>query len=90
MYCGITGFICYVAVVALAAAFLLSLMVKWHWLEWLQIHAPNAFFEQLFNCKFCCSWWVSVILSLTLCVATGDWLLLLVPVCSTIIARELW
>ena len=90
MYCGITGFICYVAVVALAAAFLLSLMVKWHWLEWLQVHAPNEFFEQMFNCKFCMSWWVSVLISLTLCIVTGNWWLLLVPVCSTIIARELW
>lgn len=90
MYCGITGFVCYVAAVALSAAFLLSLAVKWHWLEWLQIHAPNDFLHELFSCKFCCSWWVSVIISLTLCITTGDWLLLLVPVCSTVIARELW
>ena len=83
-------FICWVAVVTLAAAFLLSLSVKWKWLEWLQVHAPNEFFEQMFNCKFCCSWWVSVLISLTLCVATGQIALLAVPICSTVIVRELW
>lgn len=83
-------FICGVAVVALAAAFLLGLAVKWGWLEWLQVHAPNVFFEKLFNCKFCCSWWMCVAISLTLSVAAGNWWLLLAPVCSTVITRELW
>lgn len=83
-------FVCWIAVVSLAAAFLLGLSVKWGWLEWLQVHAPNDFFSKLFNCKFCCSWWVSVAISLTLCLVTGQWWLLAVPVCSTIIARELW
>lgn len=88
--CAIIAFACWVAVVALSAAFALSLAVKWQWMEWLQVHAPNEFFEQMFNCKFCMSWWVSVLISLTLCIVTGNWWLLLVPVCSTIIARELW
>lgn len=83
-------FVCWIAVVSLAAAFLLGLAVKWGWLEWLQVHAPNDFLAKLFNCKFCCSWWVSVAISLTLCLVTGQWWLLAVPVCSTIIARELW
>ena len=87
---GIIEFVCWVAVVALAAAFLLGLAVKWGVLEWLQIHAPNDFLGQLFNCKFCCSFHVSMIISLTLCVATGQWWLLAVPVCSTVIARDLW
>lgn len=88
--CGIIEFVCWVAVVALAAAFLLALVVKWKWLEWLQVHAPNDFLHQLFTCKFCCSWWVCVIISLTLCVATGHWILMAAPICSTLIARELW
>lgn len=87
---GIVEFVCWVAVVALAAAFLLALAAKWKWLEWLQVHAPNDFFGRLFNCKFCCSWWVCVGISLTLCVATGQWILAAVPICSTLIARELW
>ena len=41
----ILNFVCWVAAVALAAAFLLNLAVKWGIMEWLQVHAPNAFFE---------------------------------------------
>lgn len=83
-------FACWTGVVALAAAFFLSLAVKWGWLEWAQIHAPNEFLEKLLNCKFCCSWWTGVIISLTLCVMTGHWYLIAVPICSTLITRELW
>lgn len=83
-------FACWVLAVSLSAAFVLGLAVKWKILEWLQVHAPNDFFGKLFNCKFCCSWWVSVLISLTLCVATGQAFLLLVPFCSTVIVRELW
>ena len=83
-------FICYVGVAALASAFFLGLAVKWGILEWLQVHAPNEFFGRMFNCKFCCSFWVGVVISLTLCVVTGQWTLLAVPICSTVITRELW
>lgn len=86
----IIEFVCWVAVIALAASFLLALAVKWGWLEWLQVHAPNEFFERLFNCKFCTSWWVCVLISLTLCVATGHLILLAAPICATLITRELW
>lgn len=86
----ILNFVCWVAVVALAAAFLLNLAVKWGIMEWLQVHAPNAFFEKLFNCKFCCSFHTAMIISLFLCIGTGQWSLLLVPVCTTVITRELW
>ena len=87
---GIYYFVFWFVTVAFAAAFLLGLANKWGWIEWLQVHAPNAFFEKLFNCKFCCSWWVSVLISLTLCVVTGQVSLLAIPICSTIITRELW
>ena len=87
---GIVEFVCWIAAVSCAAAFLLGLALKWGWIEWLQIHAPNDFLHKLFSCKFCCSWWVSVAISLTLCVATGQWILAAVPVCSTVITRELW
>ncbi len=87
---GIMEFVCWVAVVALVAAFVLGLAVKWGWLEWLQVHAPNDFFAKLLNCKFCCSFWVGLIISLTLLAVTAHWSLLAVPFCSTIITRELW
>lgn len=83
-------FVCWVAVIALVAAFLLSLAAKWKWLEWLQVHAPNDFLHELFSCKFCCSWWMCVVISLFLWMATGQWVLLLVPFCSTLITREIW
>lgn len=83
-------FICWVAVIALAAAFILSLAVKWHILEWLQVHAPNEFLNELFSCNFCCSWWVCAGISLILFLARGWWPLLFAPICSTIICRELW
>lgn len=84
------NFICWAVVIALAAAFALGLASKWGILEWLQVHAPNEFFEKMFNCKFCCSFWVGVIISLTLCVITGQWMIMLAPVCTTVITRELW
>ena len=90
MYYGIIEFACWVAVVSLAAAFLLNLAVKWGILEWLQVHAPNDFFGKLFNCKFCCSFHTAMIISLFLCLGNGQWILLLVPLFSTVITRELW
>lgn len=87
---GVIEFICWVAVIALTAAFLLALATKWGWIEWLQVHAPTEWLNKLFSCKFCCSWWVSVLISLILWMAAGQTLLLAVPVCSTIITRELW
>ena len=86
----ITDFLCWVAVIALLAAFALSLAVKWKILEWLQVHSPTEWLNKLFSCKFCCSWWTCLIISVPLCVLVGNWLMLLAPVCATIIARELW
>jgi hypothetical protein len=83
-------FVCWVAVIALASAFFLSLMVKWGWMEYLQVHAPNAFFEKLLNCKFCCSFWMALFISIILFLATGKELILVAPICTTIITRELW
>lgn len=93
-------FVCWVAVVALSAAFLISLADKWGWREWLQVHADaivskwitrynGDFFNRLFSCNFCCGWWVAVIISLTLLAVTGHWWFIFVPVCSTIITRNL-
>lgn len=93
---GIINFICWVAVVALLAAWIITLADKWQIREWLQVHADaivnkmlprydGDFFNRLFTCNFCCGWWVAVIISLTLLVVTGEWSMLAVPFCSTII-----
>ena len=83
-------FLCWVAVVSLAAAFVLALAKKWGWIEWLQVHAPSEFLHRLFSCPFCCSFHAAVVLSVAAAAVTGDWLLLLVPFCSTVITRLLW
>ena len=76
--------------VALVSAFMILLAAKLGIIEWLQVHAPTEFLYKLFSCKFCCSWWVSVGISLILSIATGHWYLLAIPFCSTVITRGLW
>lgn len=83
-------FICWVAVVALATAFVLGLASKWGVLEWAQVHAPTEFFSKLLNCKFCLSFWTGLVISLILSLASGVGWIMFAPVCSTVIARELW
>lgn len=83
-------FVLSIVVVALAAAFFLGLASKWGWLEWLQVHAPNDLIHELLMCKFCCSWWMGVALSVVLALIFGEWWVLLVPLCSTPVTRELW
>lgn len=86
----ILTFVCWIIVIALMASFFLGLAVKWGLIEFLQVHAPNDFLNRLFSCKFCCSFWMSVAICIGASIGTGDWILMLVPFCSTVIARELW
>ena len=86
----IADFLCWMMFVALLAAFLLSLAVKWRVLEWMQVHAPCDLINEMLNCKFCTSFWMGVVISLILCVVIGNWWLIAIPICSTIITRELW
>lgn len=86
----IIEFIAWIAVIALVAAFVLSLLSKWKVIEWLQVHAPNDFLHELLSCRFCLSWWTCVIISLTLCVVTGYVALIASPICSTLLTREIW
>lgn len=83
-------FIADVAIVALVVSFVMSLAVKWGWLEWAQVHAPTELIGKLLNCKFCVSFWMSVIVSLIGWAIGGQYTMLFVPFCSTVIARELW
>ena len=79
----IVDFACWVAVVALVSAFLLSLAVKWGWLEWMQVHAPNEVLERLLGCKFCVSWWMCVAVSSAAWAVTGYAAFAGVPFCAT-------
>lgn len=81
-------FIYCIVIVALIAAFVLTLLRKWGVIEWVQVHG-NEFFAKMFNCDFCLSFWAGVALAILLAFITGNPALLLVPFCSTMITRYL-
>lgn len=81
-------FLFYTVVVALVAAFSLSLLRKWRVIEWVQVHG-NDFFAKMFNCDFCLSFWSGLALSILCVFISGNPTLLLVPICSTMITRRL-
>lgn len=83
-------FVCWIIVEALAVAWACAVLAKWGAWEWLQVHSPNDFLNRLFQCKFCCSWWMGVLCSVGLSLIAGDWTYLLLPVCSSVIACRLW
>lgn len=82
------AFLLYAVVVALVAAFWLTLLRKWQVIEWVQVHG-NEFFAKMFNCDFCLSFWAGVALAIPLAFITGNPALLLIPFCSTMITRFL-
>ena len=88
--CSIVDFACWTAIVSLVSAFLLSLCVKWGWLEWMQVHAPCEMLSRLLGCKFCLSFWTGVAVCAVIAAVTGTWPVLLAPPCATLITRELW
>lgn len=81
-------FIYNIIVVALIAAFVLTLLRKWGVIEWVQIHG-NDFFSKMFNCDFCLSWWTCVPICFFALIFTGNPAFLGVPFCSTMITRAL-
>lgn len=82
------NFLEYVIIVALIAAFIITLSKKLGIVEHVQVHG-SEFFAEMFNCDFCLSWWTSVAVALVFCVGTGNAMLLVVPFCSTMICRFL-
>lgn len=78
-----------VLIIATLAAFILSLLNKWGVIEYLQIHAPNNFLNELFSCFFCMSWWTCVFLTLFVLIMYGDCIDLLLPFCATPLTRKL-
>lgn len=87
------------AVVALLATFIYILLMKWGVWEYLQVHADAwisklihkevSFFNKLFSCPFCITWWVSVLICIFFFILSGYVEILLVPFCSTPLARHL-
>ncbi len=81
-------FIGYIVVVALLAAFAVSLLKKWRVTEYVQVHG-NGFFSKMAGCDFCLSWWAGVAFSAASAVFSGEPALLLVPFLSTPLTRIL-
>ncbi len=81
-------FIANTFVVALIAGFVLALAHKWGIVEYMQVHG-NDFFAKMAHCNFCLSWWIGCAVAFAVWLATGDNSLLYVPVCSTLITRNL-
>lgn len=79
----------YTAFVALSAAFILALVRKWGWLEWLQVHS-NGFFHKLLSCQFCTTFWMTVAVSCGIVIVSGFLPALLCPIFATPIAVRLW
>ena len=73
---------------AFLAAWLIMLAKKWRIIEWLQTRG-NTFFNELWSCDYCLSWWCSVVIAATAAAVTGDGHLLLVPFFSTMVSRRL-
>lgn len=75
-----------ILLIALFSAFIISLLKKVGIIEWLQIHGSELI-SKLAHCDFCLSWWMNVIVSVTIALALGNWIFLLVPFFSTMITR---
>lgn len=82
--------ITFIAIIALGSAFILALLSKWGIVERMQLHAPNAFFYSLVSCHFCLTWWVSVIVGVTLALCVRDWVALVAIPLSVPIGMRLW
>lgn len=81
-------FLLYTVMVALVAAFGISLFRKWGIIDWVQRNG-NDFFAKMFNCEFCLSFWAGLFLSILISIYTGNPYLLFVPICSTVLTRRL-
>ena len=74
--------------VALMAAFVILLIGKLGIRSMVIAKAPKLI-SQLFDCDFCISFWVSVILAIILAILVGETTFLFIPVVSTPITRIL-
>lgn len=74
--------------VALLAAFIVLLVKKWGWAEWMQVHGDKIA-SQLFSCDLCMSFWAAMIISAFLAGYTDDMLMFAIPFFTTPITRML-
>lgn len=75
-------------IIALLAAFIITLGRKWGLVEWVQAHG-STFFAKMFSCGFCLSFWTTLAICLLIFVVWRDFGVLLAPFLSTPITRNL-
>ena len=71
-------------------AFIMSLMLKWEIIKWLQLHAPNKFFDKLFRCNLCMIFWITMGISICLSVYFWSWIFLLLPIITTVETKNIY
>lgn len=79
-----------IVIVALIAAFTILFISRIGLRDFIILHSPKLISE-LFSCDFCLCFWVSVLISIILFLyqSPHDILFILIPICSTPIARYL-
>jgi hypothetical protein len=80
------GYLEIVVMVALLAAWVVILLMKWGVAEWLQVHG-DSFTSRMASCSFCLSWWVCVLLSFAFAFWCGELKYMAVPFFATPITR---
>ena len=77
-----------IILVALVAAFVVLLVKKWGWAEWMQVHG-DKFMSQLFSCDLCMSFWAAMLVSAFLAGYYDDMLMFVIPFFTTPVTRML-
>ena len=77
-----------IVLVALAAAFVVLLVKKWGWAEWMQIHG-DKYMSSLFSCDLCMSFWASMFICMVVMLFNNEPLMIAVPMFTTPITRML-
>jgi len=77
-----------IVLVALMAAFIVLLVKKWGFAEWMQIHG-DKFLSKLFGCDLCMSFWAALVVCLILACWFDDNQLFFIPMFTTPITRML-
>ena len=85
-------FIGFVAIIACLSAWVILLLAKLGFVDWLAVHG-NKIFSELAQCTFCLSWWTNVAFTALFAFSVGDVYaeILIIPFVATPITRKmLW
>jgi hypothetical protein len=75
--------------VALPAAFIILLITKLGWREWVQLHG-HRLLSEMFGCVFCLSFWACLTVSILFCIfVSNDYLDLYLAILATPLTRAL-